>query len=112
MRNLGRAQRDGRDRGRSGELLLALASPVLLGSESRGTPGHILQSRDSRSRATRFNEGQSNRRMADLYGRSHQIHGAKTISAMGSFPFNTGSAVDSSHCINNIIPGKLNNSLL
>jgi hypothetical protein len=36
----------------SGKLMLALASTVVLGSESRGTHGHILLSRDFRSSPT------------------------------------------------------------
>jgi hypothetical protein len=36
----------------SGKLLLALASTVILGSESHGTHGHILVSHDSGSHAT------------------------------------------------------------
>lgn len=37
----------------SGKLLLAIASIVILASESRGTHGHILMSHDSRCRAAR-----------------------------------------------------------
>jgi hypothetical protein len=38
--------------GRSGKLLLALASTVILGSESRGAHDHISLSHDFGSRAT------------------------------------------------------------